>query len=196
MKKSFQVLCLAASAFLATAGLSAQTYNVTYGRTTVTVDPNLLASFKNYFTLTDLQGRSLSSPLILKVLAGTLTTSDGTAEIIHTGGLLGVANGTSVQIQDLILDTTNANSPVVTAMIVANGGRIGRTPVFNVSVPSSGAATVQNSAVLQTGYAFRLTPQIVSLVNQLTGVPLVANDEYFGSVTLYSTLSSTPSASN
>ncbi len=194
MKKSFQVLCLAASAFLATASLSAQTYNVTYGRTTVTVDPNLLASFKNYFTLTDLLGRSLSTPLVLREISGTLSTSDSTAEIIHTGGLVGMANGATVQIQDLILDTTNANSPVVTAMIVANGSRLGRTPIFNVTTPSSGAVTVQNGAVSQSGYVFRLTPQIVNLVNQLTGVPLVVNNEYFGGVTLFSTLSATPSS--
>ena len=194
MKKSFQVLCLAASAFLATASLSAQTYNVTYGRTTVTVDPNLLASFKNYFTLTDLLGRSLSTPLVLREISGTLSTSDSTAEIIHTGGLVGMANGATVQIQDLILDTTNANSPMVTAMIVANGSRLGRTPIFNVTTPSSGAVTVQNGAVSQSGYVFRLTPQIVSLVNQLTGVPLVVNNEYFGGVTLFSTLSATPSS--
>ena len=194
MRKFFQALCLLACAFLATTKLTAQTYNVTYGRTTVTVDPNLLASFKNYLTLTDLQGRSLSTPLILKVNSGTLTTNDGAAELVHEGGLLATANSTTVQIQNLILDTTNANAPVVTAMIVANGGRIGRIPVFNVS--GSGGVTVQNSAVSQSGLSFTLTSQIVNLVNQLTGVPLVVQNEFFGSVSVYSTLSSTPAAVN
>ena len=200
MKIFCRVLCLMTCLSAATSTLKAQIYNVVYGRATVKMDPSLFTALRGYMTITDIQGHPLttSAPLIMKVNTGILSVNNGSGELILDGGLIATTSSAVVMIQNPILDLTNPSAPVVTAVVSANGGSLGRVPLFNVTAPSSAGSSLsaQNSTVTQAGYAFRLTSTIANLTNQLAGTSIVTQDQPFGAVTFYNVLSSSPSGVN
>ena len=89
-------------------------------------------------------------------------------EVDHSGGLSLTAGGTRVVLNSFIIDALNAQ-PVLTGLVIANGGIFGRAPLFNVD--TSGVQVVtKGKKVTMSNVKLTLSQTAADALNQLFGV--------------------------
>ncbi len=184
------------AAILATAvslALPAQTKTIVYGRTTLSSSPLLsyIASFN--VTVTDLDGLSAQkNPITFPVKEGVIDLQTGAGEIVNSGGYLLKGNGNSVQIQDIVLDTTTPANPVLTAIFIVNNKLVGRAPLYQAKFPSTLTLPLKPQLGTEqiTGVTLTLSKAAATILNNaiIISEPVLQADSAAGTADIYAIL--------
>lgn len=194
MKMLLTKVALAASTMLVPAALQAQSQDVAYGRLTV----NFSSSFQSAIaaagiSVTDLNGNALSSgSTTFTGVGGALDVTTAQGELLHSGGYLLTIGGNKVELANPVIDTTNTSSPVISVLVVVNGGVVSRIPLFTLSAPPGFVTPLPTSAgtVQLTGILLYVAPAMASELNGLLGANVIAPGLAAGTETQYSVFSS------
>src|SRR5947208_14816857 len=137
LSKAIFILALACMPSLVHAQSPSQTPSVDFGRTTVQLSSSFLNSIQGLgAVITDLHNHPLqNNSFTVRATGGAFDLATSAGEIQHTGGLLVNAAGTIIRIQNLILDTSNSNTLVITADYVINDHFAARIALFKVQSP-------------------------------------------------------------
>jgi hypothetical protein len=96
---------------------------------------------------------------------GAIDLDTGLFEILHTGGLAFTAGTNKVEFLNLLVDTSSG-STVVSGLVVANGTLVGRTPLFDLTLPTPALPLVPDRSVLQIeGIGIALDPAAATELN-------------------------------
>ena len=195
MKNALRSLALVATSLCLSAGaLHAQTQNVVYGRTTITLNPSFQQAAAGVATLTDLDSKPLiNNQIVLKITAGAISTIAAQGELDHSGGIIVTGAGHVVRVQDFIIDSTNLLAPTLTAIMVTDGTYVGRQTLFNIQIPNTFVIPLVpvNSAVQETGLILTLAPTASALINRTLGNVTQAGQS-IGTADVLSVFSSSP----
>ena len=125
---------LAVSTFTA----HAQARNFRAGVTTVHLAEGFVSALGSlHVTPSPLGNSELREGVIdFPILEAEFDPTDLKTEIIHSGGLRLAAGGTTVDLRQLIIDTTGAK-PVITGLIVLDGKVVGRAALFDLHIKAS-----------------------------------------------------------
>jgi hypothetical protein len=128
-----QIKWIAVAVAMATANVMAKpTASIGTGATTVAADAGFLAAAKSLnVTVAPITGKKL----MFKIVAGNIDLANAKSEILHNGGLVLKSATTTVELRNFIIDTTGA-APVLTGLVVANEGTVGRIPLFDLVLPT------------------------------------------------------------
>ncbi len=122
------------------------------GVTPGTVEPTKLRNGKALFPIN-------GGAIDLKTLKG---------EIIHSGGLTLTAGSTQVRLQAFIIDTTGS-SPVLTGLVVLNGGLLARVPLFDLNLSRS-SIRLDGDDLRVRGVGLTLDKVAAAALNQIFAV--------------------------
>jgi hypothetical protein len=108
------------------------TASIRTGATTVAADAGFLAAAKSLnVTVAPITGKKLK----FNIVAGNIDLANAKSEILHDGGIVLKSATTTVELRNFIIDTTGT-APVLTGLVVANEGTVGRLPLFDLVLPS------------------------------------------------------------
>lgn len=180
-------LCLAPATTLVA---QSNTNTVVYGRTNLQLSTGFVQAISGTgVVLTDLNGAPLqNNGITFKISSGVFSLQNFAGEIDHIGGLTATTSAVSIRIQNLVLDLSNPQAPVVTALFVANNVFYGRNPLFNLQFPSDFSLSPVQQGVLQTtNFNVTLAPAASSMLSNLLGNTLPAGTP-IGTLNLYGVL--------
>ena len=183
---------LAATFFAATSLLPAQTRTIGYGRTVVQLSAPFLQQFASLgAVITDLSSQPLvNGTSTFRVTEGAIDLQTAAGEVEHSGGYLVVAGGTTIRIQNLTLDSSNPQAPVLTALFVVNDKFVGRIALFNLQVPAGLTLPLQPVAGVEqiNGFTLFLAPAAATEINAIFGGPAVQAGTNLGTANVYTVL--------
>ena len=108
------------------------TASIKTGFTSVAADAGFLAAAKSLkVTVAPITGKKLQ----FGIVAGNIDLANAKGEIVHNGGLVLKSATTTVELRNFIIDTTGT-APVLTGLVVANEGTVGRIPLFDLVLPT------------------------------------------------------------
>jgi hypothetical protein len=184
------VVTLALATTVAAKAQNAST--VEFGRSTLVFSPSFTSGIASLgATLGGVGFSSVDSTgtIVFPVVGGAVDLQTGAGEVTQLGGISVVANGISVRLQNLVLDTTKA--PVLTALLVVNNKLIGRIPLFDLVVPVGTSLPLPTTVgVLQlNGFAVTFDATGASVINGVFGSQAVSGGLPVGTLNLYAVLS-------
>ena len=97
---------------------------------------------------------------------GTLDRQTLRGEIVHNGGLTLTRGTTQVKLKSFIIDTTGPGI-VLTGLVSANGSVVGRIPLFDLQLPSTGSSSFRFEIVSLSGVVVNLRPEAANALNQV-----------------------------
>lgn len=97
---------------------------------------------------------------------GTLDGQTLRGEIVHNGGLTLTRGATQVKLKSFIIDTTGPGI-VLTGLVSANGSVVGRIPLFDLQLPSTGSSRFRFEIVSLSGVVVNLRPEAANALNQV-----------------------------
>jgi hypothetical protein len=165
-------LALVVTVALASTALFAQTtVPALSGTTNVALTASFLSALNSLGVApgvvypTVLNGTTVNFPISSGAI--DLTTAKGNLD--HQGGLTLTAGGTTVTIQDFIIDTTGA-APVITGLATVNGALVGRITLFDLAFASGFTTPLKLSGgtfLSLSGIAVTLDPTAASVLNSV-----------------------------
>lgn len=189
MRSILNKVVLVFAAAFACSTLHAQSPSVVYGRTTLQLNSNFVNSFQGQgAVLTDLDFHPfLNNSVTFPAKGGAVDMGSAKGEVYHSGGILAVAGGNTIRIQDLVLDTSNPGAPLFTALVVVNTLVQGRMPLFNVQPPPgfSLPLPLQADILQENGLGLFLTSAMASEINNVFGGQVVQAGTYIGTANAY-----------
>lgn len=193
--KIFVTVAFATTSLVMQGQNQSQTPSVDFGRTTIQLGSNFTSSLQGLgASITDLKNNPLqNNSVTFKATGGAVDLTNSAGEVEHTGGLLINAAGTIIRIQNIIIDTSNPASPVITAQFIVSDHFVSRIPLFVVQPPAGFSLPLQPQAgVLQeNGLILTLAPATASLLNTLFGAQVVQAGINVGTANAYIVLSPT-----
>jgi hypothetical protein len=168
------------------------TSTVEYGRSILVFNPSFTSGIASLgATLGGVGFSSVDSSgvIVFPVVSGAVDLQTGAGEVNHLGGISVIANGISMRLQNLALDTTK--TPVLTAMLVVNNKLVGRIPLFDLAIPAGTSLPLPTTVgVLQlNGFAVTFDATGASVINGIFGAQAVYGGMPVGSLNLYAVLS-------
>ena len=178
LSKAALLVALACTPLMHAQNNPSQTPSVDFGRSTVQLNPAFVNAIQSFgAVITDLQGNPLQNNTItFKAVAGAIDLTTSAGEVEHTGGMLISVAGLVFRLQNVTLDTSNPNAPVITAAFIINDHFAGRQPLFNVQPPAGFVLPLAPQAgVLQVnGLVLTLAPAAATTLNNLFGAPILS----------------------
>jgi hypothetical protein len=167
MYRSISRLILASAIFLSTS-LPAFADNILLNRgfTTVKLSTELVSALTTLSVTPSGVLPTVISPrgaAIFPISTGVVENS-GKGEIAHTGGLRLTAGSVKVFLSSFLIDTTGA-TPVLTGLVTVNDTLVGRAPLFNIVVSSTGGFSIRGRRVVGKGISLTLTDQAAQALN-------------------------------
>jgi hypothetical protein len=128
---------VAAGFALATSAIAAPTLAVSYGDTSVKLDPVFVGALTSLKVTPSALGyaRLKDGVATFPVTDGDFDFATAKGEITHAGGLLLKADTTTVELRDFNIDTSGA-TPVLTGKVIANDNFVARIPLFDLTLPA------------------------------------------------------------
>ena len=163
-------LATAVVLFSFTAAFAQNTKTVEAGRTSVELSSGFVGALQSLGVTpgtiepTKLRDGKVTFP----VTGGALDLKTLKGEIIHSGGLTLTAGNTQVRLQAFIIDTTGP-APVLTGLVVLNGGLLARVPLFDISLSGSSIKLDQDDLTVR-GVGLTLDKAAAGALNQIFGV--------------------------
>jgi hypothetical protein len=159
------------------------------GATLLTVDPGTLEALSGAgFAVEPIEPAQVSQAASSKVTTfafpikhGWLAAGDLSGEIKHRGGLNLSAGGTTVGVENFVIDTVNG---VLTAKVVGGGGRI---PLLKLDLANVQAFVFDDSAVLR-GVGATLTDEAATALNAAFETDLFAEGLTVGTAEVFAVL--------
>ncbi len=124
---------------------------------------------------------------VLPVVGGGFDLGTAQGEILHAGGLSISAANASLIFQDFILST--ADAPILSGLVVLNGGVVGRFPLFKLTFPTDFELPVSLAAdgmLNLTGLGVSLTAQAAAALNRVFAVTTFHEDFVIGTAAVSS----------
>jgi hypothetical protein len=180
-------LAVALAAGTAVAASAQDTVAVQSGVSPLTLSSSLAATLQNLGVTFSVVSPAVETNGVvnLPIVGGAFDLDTSKGELFHTGGLVFTRGNMVITVTDLLIDTTDAQAgattPVVSALVVANGVSSGRLPLFNLGKP----AGFQLPVPLTDKFIFNLNGSALTL-NAGAAAEL---DAFFGVSTLTGGLS-------
>ncbi len=135
----FKLLIAAVASSFAFAGVSqaAPTLQVSYGDTSVKLDPIFVGALTTLKVTPSPIGLSSirNGVAVFPVIDGDFDFGTAKGEISHRGGLALKAGDTVVELADFIIDTSGA-AAVLTGKVIVNDAFVARIPLFDLQLPA------------------------------------------------------------
>lgn len=144
------------------------------GQTSVTLSKSFVAALGSLgvtpgvINPTTLNGLVVTFP----ITGGAVDAKTASGQITHTGGLTLTAGGTTVGLQNFIIDTTGS-SPLLYGIASVNGSVAGYLPLFNLTLPKDFTLPLKPSQGVLVGIGgvtVTLTDTAASTLNAVFGV--------------------------
>jgi hypothetical protein len=192
MKHVLAKFSVTALVTLASISLPAQTRTLVYGRTTVQFNSSFMQTLTGLgAVVTDLNQNSLKNGAVTFVVKeGSIDLQNAAGEVTHSGGYMISAGGAVLRIQNLVLDTTNGNAPVITGLYVVNDKLVGRLPIFSVQPPAGITLplTPQTGIEQINGFGLTLAPAAATAINGVFGAQVLQAGTGIGTADVYTVL--------
>lgn len=153
-----------------TAAFAQKTKTVEGGGTSVALSSGFVAALQSLGVTpgtvepTKLQNGKASFP----INGGALDLKTLKGEIIHIGGLTLTARSTEVRLQAFIIDTTGS-APVLTGLVIVNGGLLARVPLFDINLSRSSIKLAGDDLTVR-GVGLTLDKTAAAALNQIFNV--------------------------
>ncbi len=172
----------------------AQARTIVYGRTNIQFSGSFQQGLASLgATVTDLSGNALKDgSTLFRATTGVIDLQTAVGEVVHAGGYIVSAGGTTITIQNLILDTTNPAGPVFTGVFSINSTVQGRFPVFSPQPPAGFSLPLQpqQGTAQINGFSLTLAPAAASIINGVFGAEVLPAGTAIGTADVYTVLSS------
>ena len=158
---------------LGATAVQAETGTVESGRTSVKLSEDFVGALTSLGVTAGVvdPSRVYGGSVTFPVTGGAVDLATARGEIAHSGGLTLSAGGTEVRLQGFTIDTTSA--PVLTGLVVVDGGLLGRVPLFDLQLPSGITLPLEPSEggkLRLKGVGVTLTSVAAGALNQIFGV--------------------------
>lgn len=166
-----QIKWIAVALAMVTGNVMAKpTASIKTGVTSVAADAGFLAAAKDLkVSVGPISGMKLQ----FGIVAGNIDLANAKGEIVHSGGLLLKSATTTVELRNFIIDTTGM-TPVLTGLVVANEGTVGRIPLFDLVLPTSIKLPLKAQGPMKSltlaGVSMKLTSGAATALNGAFGV--------------------------
>lgn len=150
ISKKILAIIIAAGGFIAAPGTSiannttrtSTAVSTETGFTSVALDAGLVAALGSLqVRLTGLSPSTISSQsrgtVSFPIVGGVFDAASTTGEILHRGGLVFSAGGTSVVLSNFIIEVPSGRTPVITGLATVNGALAGRIPLFSLDLSAA-----------------------------------------------------------
>jgi hypothetical protein len=153
------------------------------GRSTVTLDWGLIFSLAEAnigLAGTETSQRTLDF-INFPITSGAISLDTSEGQILHSGGMIFTSGTATVTFDSLIVDTLS-DSPVVSALVEANGKFVGRVKLFDfVLPPGKSAPIVPNQGTFYlSGVQLTLDDEAVTALTQALGYKTFVAGTEFG----------------
>ncbi len=169
----------------------AQTKSVRTGVTTVNISPAFVAALGKLKVTPSPIGNSQSSGYVIDfpIVGGAFDTSEGTTEILHSGGLRLTAGSTVVDLRDFDIEATS-KTPTITGLVLVDGKIVGRVALFNLSINPSDVQTSGGFLVVIDNVGVTLTAGAASTLDSVFKTSALTGGTNIGTATVVGILGS------